>query len=196
MRLFEEVIESGKSLAFMAHFNHPRELQTKAVEKAIKRILNTGAIIRTQSPIMNHINNQATDWAEMWKLQVKNGCIPYYMFIARNTGAQGYFAVTLEEAWKTFKEAYRQVSGIARTVRGPIMSSNPGKVQILGVNKLKNEQFFTLRFIQGRRPEWVGKPFFAKYDSDAIWLTDLEAVNENGQFFFEEEFGKLQVLMN
>ena len=38
--------------------------------------------------------------AEMWKEQVSLGCIPYYFFVARDTGAQEYFCVGLEKAWK------------------------------------------------------------------------------------------------
>lgn len=196
LRLFEKVVNSGLQLAFMAHFNHSKELKTKAVETAIKRILNTGAVIRTQSPIMNHINNSASEWAEMWRLQVKLGCIPYYMFVARDTGAQDYFAVTLENAWKVYRNAYSQVSGIARTVRGPIMSANPGKVQILGVNEIDNKKLFTLRFIQGRNPNWVGKPFFAKYNPDAIWLTDLEPIEGKDKFFYEDSIQEAEVQLN
>jgi len=187
LSLFEKVVNSGIQLAFMAHFNHSNELKTRAVQTAIKRILNTGAVIRTQSPIMNHINNCGDEWAKMWKLQVKLGCIPYYMFVARDTGAQGYFAVTLENAWKVYRKAYNQVSGLARTVRGPIMSANPGKVQILGVSEIGNMKLFVLRFIQGRNPNWSGRPFFAKYNSDAIWLTDLKPVEGKDKFFFEKE---------
>jgi KamA family protein len=187
LSLFEKVVNSGIQLAFMAHFNHSNELKTRAVQTAIKRILNTGAVIRTQSPIMNHINNCGDEWAKMWKLQVKLGCIPYYMFVARDTGAQGYFAVTLENAWKVYRKAYNQVSGLARTVRGPIMSANPGKVQVLGVSEISNEKLFVLRFIQGRNPNWSGRPFFAKYNSDAIWLTDLKPVEGKDKFFFEKE---------
>ena len=28
--------------------------------------------------------------------------------------------------------------------------------------------------IQARDPDLVGKPFFARYDPDAVWLSDLE----------------------
>ena len=49
--LFREVRRAGKHLAFMAHFNHPAELEGPIVKEAIGRILETGAVIRTQSPI-------------------------------------------------------------------------------------------------------------------------------------------------
>ncbi len=123
LRLFEEITARGINLAFMAHFTHPRELATEAARSAIRRIRNTGAQIRTQSPVVKHVNDSPAIWSEMWRLQVNLNCIPYYMFIARNTGAQHYFAVPLVEAWEIFRKAYQNVSGVCRTVRGPSMSS-------------------------------------------------------------------------
>ncbi len=186
--LFEKARKAGIHVAFMAHFNHPDELQTEIVARAIQRIRNTGAVIRTQSPVMRNINDDAEIWAGMWQKQVELGCIPYYMFIARDTGAQHYFAVGLERAWKIFRKAYQQVSGIARTVRGPSMSAGPGKVQVLGVSEIAGEKVFTLQFLQGRNPDWVSKPFFAKYDPQAIWLDELYPAFGRKQFFFEEEY--------
>lgn len=188
LALFERVKAKGKHLAFMAHFNHGAELKTPAVKEAIKRIQQTGAQIRTQSPIMRNINDTPEAWADMWKEQVKQGLIPYYMFLARDTGAQDYFSVPLRKSWDIFREAYQQVSGICRTVRGPSMSAGPGKVQILGVNEINGEKVFTLRFIQGRNPDWVHKPFFAKFDENAVWLDELKPAFGEESFFFEDEY--------
>ncbi|RLD53754.1 MAG: lysine 2,3-aminomutase, partial [Bacteroidetes bacterium] len=194
--LFEKIVKQGYHLAFMAHFNHPQELQTVAVKKAIKRIRATGAQIRTQSPIMKHINDNPAVWTEMWNKQVKLGLIPYYMFIARNTGAQDYFAINLERAWNIFRDAYQNLSGVGRTVRGPVMSANPGKVQILGINEIMGQKVFTLRFMQGRDSDWVAKPFFAEYDPDAIWLDDLKPAFDRENFFFEEKFEENFIELN
>jgi KamA family protein len=87
LTLFEKIVQSGKHLALMAHFNHPREMSTQAVQAAIQRVRNTGAEIRTQSPLLRHINDHPDVWAKMWREQVNLGCIPYYMFVARDTGA-------------------------------------------------------------------------------------------------------------
>ena len=185
LQLFRKVIQKGKHLAFMAHFNHPQELKTEAVQKAIARIQETGVQIRTQSPLLAHINDQPEIWIELWKKQTQLGCIPYYMFIARDTGAQHYFGVSLGRAWDLFKSAYQQVSGLSRTVRGPSMSATPGKVQILGVNEIGGEKVFMMQFLQGRDPNWVMQPFFAKYDEKATWLDELEPFGDSS-FFFEE----------
>lgn len=191
LRLFEKVVKKGINLSLMAHFNHPVELSTPAVVEAIRRVRASGAQIRTQSPVMRHINDKPELWAEMWRRQVDLNCIPYYMFVARDTGAQHYFGIPLIEAWKIFREAYQQVSGICRTVRGPSMSATPGKVQVLGVAELPGpagiEKVMVLRFIQGRNPDWVARPFFAKYDESAQWLDDLKPAFGQEQFFFETE---------
>ncbi|TXB68323.1 KamA family radical SAM protein [Phaeodactylibacter luteus] len=188
LRTFENARKAGIHIAFMAHFNSPAELQTEAVKTAIGRVLNTGAIIRTQSPVMRKINDSAAAWASMWQQQVALGCIPYYFFVARDTGAQDYFAVPLERAWHIFRNAYQQVSGIARTVRGPSMSAGPGKVHIVGVSEVQGEKVFTLQFLQGRNPDWVARPFFAKYDPKAIWLDELQPAFGAKRFFFEDEY--------
>jgi len=186
--IFRKVVDSGIHLAFMAHFSHPVELSTPAVQDAIGRILKTGAQIRTQSPVLNHINAGADIWANMWKKQVSLGMIPYYMFIARDTGAKDYFAVPLGKTWQIFRKAYGQVSGICRTVRGPSMSANPGKVQVVGITEVQGERVFVLNFLQARNPEWVGRPFFAAYDDKAYWLTDLKPAFGKSEFFYSREF--------
>jgi L-lysine 2,3-aminomutase len=189
--LFRRITASGINLAIMAHFNHPRELSTAAAEEAIGRIRETGAEIRTQSPLLRGINNDPAVWSSMWRQQVQLGCIPYYMFIARDTGAHHYFSVPLVRAWEIFRDAYKQVSGLGRTVRGPIMSADPGKVEILGVTEVARRKLIALRMIQGRNPDWTMRPFFAKYDAKATWLSDLRPAHGKA-FFFEEEIQRLR----
>ena len=189
--IFRSVSDRGIHLALMAHFNHYRELETDAVEKAVRAIRNTGAQIRTQSPILNHINASADVWARMWKKQVEMGMIPYYMFMARDTGAQDYFGVNMQTASDIFREAYSQISGICRTVRGPSMSAGPGKVLINGTAEVKGKKVYVLTFIQGRLADWVGKPFFAEYDPEALWLNDLKPAFGEKEFFYEKEYKKL-----
>ena len=188
LRLFEKMKSKGINIALMAHFNHPDELKTPAVKEAVKRLISAGVQIRSQSPILKNINAHPDIWAENWKEQVSMGIIPYYMFIARDTGAQDYFAVTLNQSWQIFRNAYNQVSGICRTVKGPSMSCTPGKVQVVGVSEIKGEKVFVLNFLQGRDPSWVGQPFFAKYNPDAIWIDDLEPAFGESKFFFEEAY--------
>jgi KamA family protein len=184
IRLFERIVKSGKHLSVMAHFNHYVELSTDEVRKAINRIRSTGAQIRTQSPVLRHINDNPEIWAKMWQQQVELGCVPYYMFVARETGAKHFFELPLEKCQEIFRQAYQRVSGIARTARGPGMSCYFGKVQVLGVEEIAGKKVFVMRFIQGRNPDWVARPFFAEYNPDATWITQLKPAFGD-KFFFE-----------
>jgi L-lysine 2,3-aminomutase len=173
LRLFSEVVAAGRTLAFMAHFSHPRELSSPMLESAVRRIAGTGALIRTQAPLIRSINDDSGTWRAMWRAQVRLGMVPYYMFVERDTGPQNYFAVPLARGCEIFRDAYQGVSGLCRTVRGPSMSSTPGKVCVDGVAEVAGVKVFVLRMIQARDPRLVGTPFFARFDPAATWLTDL-----------------------
>jgi KamA family protein len=173
LRLFGQVAAAGKTLAVMAHFSHPRELEPDHVAAAVGRIRATGAVIRTQAPLIRSINDDAHTWQTMWRAHLRLGMIPYYMFVERDTGPQGYFAVPLARAVEIFRDAYSSVSGLCRTVRGPSMSATPGKVCVDGVAEISGQRVFAMHMIQARDPSLVGRPFFAHFDPNAVWLTDL-----------------------
>lgn len=66
------------------------------------------------------------------------------------------------------------------------MSAVPGKVEVQGVADVQGEKVFVLRFIQARNPDWVQRPFFAKFDPQATWLDQLRPAFGAEKFFFEE----------
>ncbi|ACB73663.1 KamA family radical SAM protein [Opitutus terrae] len=185
LRLFDQVRAAGRHMAIMAHYSRPRELQTPVAQAALRRIKSTGAIVRCQAPLIRHVNDDADTWADLWRLQVRLGAVPYYMFVERDTGPKGYFEVPLARCYEIFQKAYRRVSGLERTVRGPSMSATPGKVIIDGVTELQGEKVFSLRFVQAREPDWVRRPFFAKFDPEATWLDQLRPAFGEREFFFQ-----------
>jgi L-lysine 2,3-aminomutase len=187
LALFETICRSGKHLAVMLHSSHPIEFSTKPAQAAIARILNTGAVIRTQSPVVRYVNDAPELWAQKWRLEVNMGMIPYYMFVERDTGAQHYWEIPLKRVYEIFCKAFRRVSGLARTVRGPSMSTTPGKVRILGIRTINKEKVFVLDLLQGRNPDWVGRPFFAAYDAEATWFDQLSPAFGESEFFFQKD---------
>ena len=191
LRLLERLVRAGKHVAFMAHFNHWKELESNMTRRAIRRIRDTGAEIRCQGPLLAKINDDPAIWSKMWREQVRLGLIPYYMFVERDTGARRYFEVPLARALQVYQQAYQSVSGLARTVRGPSMSASPGKIQVQGVTEINNEKVFLLRFLQGRNESWTQQPFFARFDENATWLDDLKPAFGQKQFFYEAEYRKI-----
>jgi len=179
MTTLREVKEiGGRHIAIMAHLSHVRELQTDKVRAAIHRLKQEGGvIIRSQSPVMRGINDDGEIWAAKWREEVRLGVIPYYMFMARDTGAQAFFDVPLVRAQRLYADAIRSTSGLCRTARGPSMSCTPGKVEVVGVQEILGKPAFVLRFLQCRDSEWIGKVFFAKFDDKAVWFDDLEPLD-------------------
>ncbi len=183
LETFRKIVSAGKHLAIMAHFNHPAEFSSQSFRTAVQYVRSTGAEIRTQSPLLKNINNSPEIWQEMWEEQVRLGCIPYYMFLPRDTGAQHYFAESLSKALTIFRGAILKTTGLCRTVRGPVMSTLNGKVELLDYDE--NENMYTLRFIQHRNPELCYKIFHAKPKTGTpIWFDQLTYVRKEDAHFF------------
>lgn len=176
--LFKRITDNGFHLAFMAHFNHPNELDNEVVQEAIYNVRQTGAEIRTQAPILNHINKSSKVWARMWKKQVSLGLIPYYMFIERETGPYNYFEIPLAEVYRIYQEAIRETGSFAKTVTGPVMSAAKGKAHIMGVveNPADGNKYFMMQYVRHRDYRQTFRPFFLEYDEEATWLNQLKKV--------------------
>lgn len=192
LRLFEEVRNAGRHLAIMSHYSHPVELSTPVAQTALRRIQQAGAVVRCQAPLIRHVNDDADAWADLWRTEVRLGAVPYYMFVERDTGPKGYFEVPLARCYEIFQKAYRRVSGLERTVRGPSMSAMPGKVLVDGITEVAGEKVFNLRFVQAREPDWARRPFYARYDEHATWLDQLRPAFGAKEFFFEPELRKMK----
>ena len=71
------------------------------------------------------------------------------------------------------------------------MSAAPGKVEVTGVTEVAGEKVLALRFLQARNPEWVGRPFFARHDEEATWLTGLRPALGEDRWFWQDEFDSM-----
>ncbi len=194
LSLLRCLVSAGKHVAVMAHFSHPRELETETVRSAVARLQETGAVIRAQAPLIRHVNDGPDVWAAMWQVQVRLGIVPYYMFVERDTGSKRYFSVPLSRALEIHRDATSRVSGLARTARGPVMSAHPGKVTVDGITDVGGRRYFVLRLLQARDAEWCGQPFLAEYDAHATWLNELRPAFGDREFFYERELAHLETV--
>ncbi len=189
LRLFDEVVASGRTLAIMGHYSHGRELTTDVSQEAVRRIRGTGANIRMQSPVIRRVNDDASVWSDLWRRGADLGCIPYYMFVERDTGPKAWFELPLLRVWDIYREAYESISGICRTVRGPSMSAWPGKVHVLGAVDLPGgERAIALQYLQCRQSDLVRRPFFAKWNLAATWFDQLEPIGPADEPFFPQHW--------
>jgi L-lysine 2,3-aminomutase len=183
-RLLERVVRCGRQLAVMAHYSHPRELVPDPAREALRRIRATGASVYVQAPLIRGINDCPDIWAELWRTALDLGAVPYYLFVERDTGPRDFFEVPLAQCWSIFRDAVSRMSGLGRTVRGPVMSATPGKVVVDGITEVAGTRTFALRYLQARDPELVGRPFFARFDAGATWFDQLAPLSDADRRFF------------
>ena len=174
LRFVERVVATGRTVAFMAHVSHPVELEGDVVRRAVERIRAAGAVLYTQAPLMRRVNDDAATWREKWATELSLGMVPYYLFVARDTGAQDYYKVPLTRAAEIYRDAWSGLSGLGRTVRGPVMSATPGKVVVDGTARIGGDDVLSLRLLQARDPSLVGRPFWASGPAAASWVDELE----------------------
>jgi len=177
LQLFEDVTNAGRVLAFQAHFSLPVELSTSVVHEAVRRIQDTGAIIRTQAPVIRHVNDDAVAWTDMIQRQIRLNMVPYYMFVERDTGAKAYFEMPLVRVLDIYRDTVMGLSGLAHTLRGPVMSATPGKVLVEDIVTIDGERYFCLKLLQARDHMAGNRVMFARYDEDATWFDELDLVD-------------------
>jgi KamA family protein len=146
--MFRYIRNRGKHVNFCAHFTHPNELNSDIVKEAVKRIQDTGAVIRCQGPVVEGINNSAETWNTMWSKQINMGMIPYYMFIEADHNKESCFRIPLAESLKIFQEAQKLTTGLARTVRGPVFINDINRVLLDGTTVVDNKKYFVLKCLQ------------------------------------------------
>jgi L-lysine 2,3-aminomutase len=177
MKLFGDIVNAGKHLCIIGHISHPREIETRAAARAVARIRSTGAVIRCQTPLLKNVNDHPETLAALWTSEVRQGMVPYYLFTESDAGARNHFKVPLARALRLFQAAQQRVSGLARTVRGPVIYNVTDKIQITDVIQVAGEERFVLQYVQSHLPENAGKVILAEYDEHAVRFDQLKVVS-------------------
>jgi lysine 2,3-aminomutase len=152
----------------MAHFDHPRELTTHALE-GIDALLRCGVVCVNQCPLIRGINDDPLVLSTMWRELSFAGCPPYYLFQCRPTSGNAPYEVPLVRGWHIFRDAMSRGSGLAVRPRY-VMSHESGKVEILGVD----DRHIYLRYHRARNPADRGRFMVFSRNDDALWLDDIQ----------------------
>ncbi len=171
--IFAEVASRNKSVSIMFSSSHPRELEAASAREAIAVIRRTGAEIRTQTAIMRGVNDDAATLRALWNEQLRLACVPYDVFLPRDTGAHRIFDVSIAHAVRILAEAARDLPSIAPPARGPVMSTKYGKIAVAGALEIAGRKAFVLRFARATAREDTGRLFLAAYDEAASAFGDL-----------------------
>lgn len=203
LELYDLLYENGIQMAWMAHFSTPRELLNPCTIAAIRRLKAHGVIVRSQSPIMNHISlftdkngkvdvdKSAQNWIDLANILAMLGLGFHSMYAARPTGEHHYFAAPMADIERVFSKIYNSLSSINRPSRHISMTISAGKLAILGTSVINGEKCFALQFTESRNMEWMNRVFHAKYDEQKNKI-DLLLPFDTEKYFFEDELKEIE----
>ena len=203
LRIFDRMYENGIQVAYMAHFSTPREVLNPLTLAAIRRLQAHHVVVRSQSPMMRHISmfdgddgqidvdRSARNWIDLGNI-LGMLCIGFHsMYCARPTGEHHYFAAPLADVSKIYDQIYRSLPSINRPGRHISMTTSAGKISILGRALVDGEEFFALKFSEGRNMRWLDRVFLAKYDTEQNNVA-LLTPHDTEEFFYAQELREIE----
>jgi len=167
LEMIHEYSLPDKKIYVITDFNHPRELTAEAV-KSLNLLLDAGAILSNQTPLLKGINDDPDVLAELLKKLSFIGDTPYYVFQVRPTVGNKPFAIPIVKSYDIFQRAIAQTSGLAKRVR-LIMSHFTGKIEIMAVA----DGDIILRYHRAANRSDEGRIMVFDAKPDAYWLDDL-----------------------
>ncbi|MDP2423736.1 MAG: hypothetical protein U1C46_11865 [Bacteroidales bacterium] len=201
--LFRKLNSNGIQVVWMAHFSTPRELLNPSTIAAIRRLRASGVVVKSQSPIMNHISlftddngkvdidRSAQNWIDLGNILAMLSVGFHSMYCARPTGEHHYFTASLADINEVFSKIYRSLPSINRPSRYISMTSSAGKISMLGIVEVNGEKAFALKFNEGRNMGWMDKVFLAKYDEHENTIEKLKPYDTE-KYFFENELVQIE----
>jgi L-lysine 2,3-aminomutase len=203
LALFDTMRDNGVQFCWMAHFSTPRELLNPSTLAAVRRLQNHGVVVRSQSPIMNHVSiftdkngvvdveRSAQNWIDLGHILAALSIRFHSMYCARPTGEYHYFSAPLADIDKVFSRIFSSLASLHRPSRYITMTTSAGKLSLLGTAEVKGEKVFALKFNESRNMAWMDKVFLAKYDPKETRVDKLVPY-DTPRFFFEEELDKIE----
>ncbi len=201
--LYKKLSDSGIQVIWMGHFSTPKELLNISTIAAIRRLRAKGLLIRSQSPIMNHISlfsdengkvdvgRSAQNWIDLGNILMMLSISFHSMYCARPTGEHHYFTAPLADMNKIFSKIYRSLPSVGRPSRYITMTSSAGKISLLGTIEMNGKKAFALKFNEARNMEWLDSVFLAEYDEQENTIENLKPF-EADSYFYEAELDRIE----
>lgn len=203
LELFQNLNNNGIQVIWMAHFSTPREILNPSTVAAIRRLRKYGVVIKSQSPIMNHISlftddsgkvdidKSAQNWIDLGNILAMLSIGFHSMYCARPTGEHHYFTAPLKDINQIFSKVFRSLASVNRPSRYITMTSSAGKVSLLGTAEVNGEKVFALKFNEARNMEWLDKVYLVKYDEKENVIEKLKPYDTE-KHFYEDELAQLE----
>ena len=131
LEMFRKYSTAQKKIYIMAHFNHPRELTSQAIE-GLTTLMDSGVTLVNQTPMVKGVNDDPDVLAELFSKLSFIGVPPYYVFLCRPTLGNETYSVPVEKGYEIFEKSRIRCSGLAKRAR-LVMSHESGKIEVVGM---------------------------------------------------------------
>ena len=181
LEMFRKYSTAQKKIYIMAHFNHPRELTSQAIE-GLNALMESGVTLVNQTPMVKGVNDDPDVLAELFSKLSFIGVPPYYVFLCRPTLGNEAYSIPVEKGYEIFEKSRIRCSGLAKRAR-LVMSHESGKIEVVGMT---DDQIF-FKYARAANSEDNAR-FLAFYrNPDANWFDDYEEANEEFSLFSSKE---------
>ena len=181
LEMFRKYSTAEKKIYIMAHFNHPRELTSQAIE-GLNALMDSGVTLVNQTPMVKGVNDDPDVLAELFSKLSFIGVPPYYVFLCRPTLGNEAYSVPVEKGYEIFEKSRIRCSGLAKRAR-LVMSHESGKIEVVGMT---DDQIF-FKYARAANSEDNAR-FLAFYrNPDANWFDDYEEAIEEFSLFSSKE---------
>ena len=185
LEMFRKYSTAQKKIYIMAHFNHPRELTSQAIE-GLNALMDSGVILVNQTPMVKGVNDDPDVLAELFSKLSFIGVPPYYVFLCRPTLGNEAYSIPVEKGYEIFEKSRIRCSGLAKRAR-LVMSHESGKIEVVGMT---NDQIF-FKYARAANSEDNAR-FLAFYRNPiANWFDDYEEANEEFSLFSSKDTSEI-----
>ena len=181
LEMFRKYSTAQKKIYIMAHFNHPRELTSQAIE-GLNALMDSGVTLVNQTPMVKGVNDDPDVLAELFSKLSFIGVPPYYVFLCRPTLGNEAYSIPVEKGYEIFEKSRIRCSGLAKRAR-LVMSHESGKIEVVGMT---DDQIF-FKYARAANSEDNAR-FLAFYRNPAAnWFDDYEEAIEEFSLFSAKE---------
>ncbi len=149
-----EVFKRHKPIWFVAHFNHPKELSPRVLDK-VELLVDSGIPILNQSVLLRGINDDPQVLAELFEILVRNRVKPYYIFQCDLARGTSHFRVPIERGLTIMERLREVLSGVGMPDYALDLPGGGGKVSLFAVDIERRGDNYIIKKREGSREEYV-----------------------------------------
>ena len=153
-----------RHISLIAHINEASELNYKSLP-VINELESKGIDIRSQTVLLNNVNNNPESLIRLFRRLVKFNIFPYYLFQCRPVVGNEKYIIQIKEGIKIVNKTRKHLSGLEKSFRY-IISADIGKIELIGFVGEK----LICRLHQSKDRSLINKIYSVDISDEDFWL--------------------------